>query len=158
MVNGRYHGGVCGHMSKLVYIAGPYRAPTPWQVEQNIRVATDAAAQVWAAGLWALCPHANTARMEGLTSDENFLAGTMEMLRRCDAVMLVEGWERSRGAQAEALEAERLGLPILRSWGGSWREILVDLIRAPSGYRVAYTERYKSIGITWAGLTNDLSR
>ena len=62
-------------MSKLVYIAGPYRAPTPWQVEQNIRAAMDAAVVVWAAGLYALCPHANTARMEGVTSDESFLAG-----------------------------------------------------------------------------------
>lgn len=99
-------------MSKLVYIAGPYRAPTLWGVKRNIRAAMDAAVLVWRAGLWALCPHANTARMEGVTTDESFLAGTLEMMRRCDAVLLVPGWRNSAGARAEVEEAGRLQIPV----------------------------------------------
>lgn len=102
---------------KLVYVAGPYRSPTPWGVERNIRAAMDAAAQVWAAGLAAVCPHANSAHMEGVTSDANFLAGTLEMLRRCDAVLVIEGWQNSEGARGEVKEACRLGLPVLYAWG-----------------------------------------
>ena len=37
---------------------------------KNIRAAMSAAAQVWAAGLAAVCPHANAARMEGVTSKD----------------------------------------------------------------------------------------
>lgn len=97
---------------KVVYIAGKYRAPTPWDVEQNIQAAAHVAAKVLAAGLMPLCPHLNTARMEGVCSDEFILAGTMELLRRCDAVMMVHNWRDSAGARAELAEAHRLGLPV----------------------------------------------
>ena len=102
---------------KLVYIAGPYRGPNSWAIEQNIRRAEDVAAQVWKAGLAALCPHANSRHMDGITTDDNFLAGTLEMLRRCDAVLLVYDWKRSSGSRAEVQEAMRLGLPVMYAWG-----------------------------------------
>ena len=97
---------------KVIYIAGKYRGATPWEVEQNIRAAEDIAAKVWAMGHAALCPHANSRHMEGVASDEHFLAGTLELMRRCDAVLLVPNWHRSEGARAEIAEAERLGMPV----------------------------------------------
>lgn len=97
---------------KVIYIAGKYRGPTPWTVEQNIRAAEEVAARVWALGMVALCPHANSRHMEGVTTDENFLAGTLELLRRCDAVVLVPGWEKSSGTRAEIEEARHLGKPV----------------------------------------------
>lgn len=97
---------------KVIYIAGKYRGKTPWEVEQNIRAAEEVAARVWAMGLVALCPHANSRHMEGVASDDHFLAGTLELMRRCDAVVLVPNWRDSAGARAEVAEAERLGLPI----------------------------------------------
>lgn len=97
---------------KVVYIAGKYRGPTPWAVEQNIIAARGVAARVWAAGHVALCPHTNAAHMEGAHTDEQVLAGTMELLRRCDAVLCVSNWRYSAGARAEVEEARRLGLPV----------------------------------------------
>ena len=98
---------------KVIYIAGKYRGPTPWAIEQNIRAAEDVAAKVWAAGHVALCPHANARHMlDGNTADEAALAGTMELLRRCDAVLCVSNWRDSAGARAEVEEARRLGLPV----------------------------------------------
>lgn len=93
---------------KLIYIAGPYRAATPWGVEQNIRAAEDVAVRVHKAGMFAVCPHANSRHMEGIADDAHFLAGTLEMMRRCDAVLLVDGWLKSEGSCAEVNEAERL--------------------------------------------------
>lgn len=103
---------------KLIYIAGPYRGPNAWAIEQNIRRAEDAAAKVWAAGHAALCPHANSRHMDGVTSDENFLVGTMEMLRRCDAILLVAGWRESQGSRAEQTFAASVGMPIFNAESG----------------------------------------
>lgn len=98
---------------KVIYIAGKYRGPNAWAVEQNIRAAEDVAAKVWSMGHVALCPHANSRHMDGVASDEHFLAGTLELLRRCDAVVLVPNWRDSAGARAEVEEAKRLGMPVL---------------------------------------------
>ena len=98
---------------RLVYIAGAYRAPTPWQVEQNIRAAEDLAVKVHAAGMFAVCPHANARHMEGGDiTDAHMLTGTLELMRRCDAVILVSNWRTSSGALAEVAEATRIGIPV----------------------------------------------
>lgn len=102
---------------KVVYIAGRYRAPTPWGVEQNIQAAQAVAALVWQAGHIALCPHLNAAHLDGAHTDEQVLAGTMELLRRCDAVLLVPGWSTSAGTKAELVEAHRIGLPVFGAAG-----------------------------------------
>lgn len=117
---------------KVVYVAGKYRGPHAWAVEQNIRAASDVAAAVIRAGHMPLTPHKNIAHMEGLADDAFFLAGTLELLRRCDAVILVPGWESSVGARAEVAEANRLGLPVFRPPGGSIGALMfaVDLLRA----------------------------
>lgn len=101
---------------KIIYIAGAYRSPTAWQTQQNIRDAEATAATVWELGLAALCPHTNSAHMEGVTSEETFLAGTLEMMRRCDAILLVPNWKQSRGTLAEIEEAKRLSKPIFYSF------------------------------------------
>jgi nucleoside 2-deoxyribosyltransferase len=97
---------------KVIYIAGKYRGPNAWAIEQNIRAAEEVAAKVWEMGHVALCPHANSRHMDGVASDDVFLAGTLELMRRCDAVVLVPNWRDSEGARAEVAEAERLGLPV----------------------------------------------
>lgn len=112
---------------KVIYIAGKYRGPNAWAVEQNIRAAEEVAVRVWAMGMVALCPHANSRHMEVIASDEVFLAGTLELMRRCDAVLLVPNWRDSAGAREEVAEAERLGLPV---FGKNRQEWTNDLSRA----------------------------
>ncbi len=124
---------------KLIYIAGPYRGKNAWAIEQNIRRAEDAAVIVWKAGHAALCPHANARHMlEGNVTDEHALAGTMLMLQRCDAVMVVEGWQRSEGARAEVLMAMGLGMPVLYAFGDEsyTTDILHDLGAMDATFRV----------------------
>ncbi|MEK9899142.1 MAG: DUF4406 domain-containing protein [Rhodospirillaceae bacterium] len=124
---------------KLVYVAGPYRATTVWGVEQNILAAQAVGAQVLAIdGLHPVIPHMNTRQMEGIASDEQVLEGTLEMLRRCDAVIIDGRWDSSAGTRGEVAEALRLGLPILYAWGDESYSagILRDLAATPAGYRV----------------------
>ncbi len=113
----------------VIYIAGPFRAPTAWGIAENVRAAERVGLEVARAGGMPLIPHANTAHFHGEGADELWLEGTLELLRRCDAMVLVDGYERSSGTKAEIKEAERLGIPILfpREWsnGTELRDLLL---------------------------------
>ena len=110
----------------IVYIAGPYRARTIHQIVGNIAEARQAAALVWSIGGAALCPHLNTALMDGVATDADFLSGDIDMMRMCDAVYLMPRWRDSEGATMEAEEAKRIGMTLLddecklRRWIGEW--------------------------------------
>ena len=98
----------------LVAIIGPFRANTAWEIEQNCRQAELVALEVWRAGAVALCPHLNTRHFHGMLPDQVWLDGYVSVLRRCDAAVLVPGWEHSAGSLVEKAEAERLGMPVFR--------------------------------------------
>ena len=98
---------------KVLYIAGPYRAQTEWELERNIRHAEEVALIGWQLGYAVFCPHKNTAHFGGSCSDDVWLDGTMEFLRRSDAVCMLSTWQASVGARAELEEARRLGLDII---------------------------------------------
>jgi hypothetical protein len=97
----------------LIYIAGPYRAKTEWDLVQNIRRAETLALAVWKLGAACICPHKNTALFGGAADDSVWLEGDLEMLRRCDAVLCTDDWQRSEGARNEVAAAQRLGIPVL---------------------------------------------
>lgn len=90
----------------IVYIAGPYRG----NVEANIQAAREIAAEVWRVGHVAICPHLNTAHFDRDypdIPDQAYLDGDLEILARCDAMVLVPGWRASQGTQAEVAFAEK---------------------------------------------------
>ncbi len=97
---------------KVVYIAGPFRAENAWEVEQNIRRAEELSLELWREGIAAICPHTNTRFFQGAAPDDVWLAGYLEVLRRCDAVLTVDEWTHSAGAQAEVEEAQRCGVKV----------------------------------------------
>jgi hypothetical protein len=99
---------------KLVYIAGPFTSRPGVPHEQNIRFVEELARAL--AGTYPevqpVVPHSLGRVLYGYQDEEAAYEGTLALLRRCDAVVLQEAWEESRGAQAEREEALRLGLPI----------------------------------------------
>lgn len=101
---------------KLIYVAGPFRGANSWEMECNIRRAEALALKVWNSGMAALCPHTNTRFFQGAAPDEVWLAGDIEMLRRCDAVVLTTDWGRSSGARAEVKFALENKIPVFESW------------------------------------------
>ena len=88
---------------RCIYIAGPFRASSTWQREQNIRRAEAVALEVWKLGAVPICPHTSCRFFEGEAPIRVWLAGDLELLRRSDAVLTVEGWEQSEGTLAERL-------------------------------------------------------
>lgn len=107
---------------KVVYVAGKFRGANAWEVAENVRVAERVGMEVAQAGAMPMIPHANTAHFDGTMDDQFWLDGTMELLRRCDAVALAGNWRASGGACMEKDEAHRLGIPVffsiheLRHW------------------------------------------
>lgn len=97
---------------KLIYIAGPFRAPDQWKQFQNIRRAETLAFEVWKLGAVAICPHLNTMHFQDALPDKVWLEGDLEIVRRCDAMIMVDGWEDSRGAMKEKTLAHKLGIPV----------------------------------------------
>ncbi|QJD58165.1 DUF4406 domain-containing protein [Pseudomonas sp. gcc21] len=102
----------------VVYIAGPYRAKSRAGVELNIQSARAMGMQTVRKGWSPLIPHANTGGLDEAAPDipdDYWLAATMELMRRCDAVLLCPGYHTSAGTEAEVAEAARLGIPVYRS-------------------------------------------
>lgn len=100
----------------VVYIAGPYRAPTEFEVVRNIRRAEEVAVELWRSGCAVVCPHLNTALLGGAVPDDTFIDGDLAILSRCDGLVTVVGWNASVGARAEVAQARHLGIPVLESW------------------------------------------
>ena len=95
----------------IVYIAGPYRARDEAGVWQNIMAARDWAIVVIGRGDTPLTPHLNTMLMGGIVPDEKFLEMGLELLAKCDAILMTGNWENSAGSRAEFQAAARLGIP-----------------------------------------------
>lgn len=97
---------------KVVYVAGPFRGPNAWEIERNIRRAETLALEVWRMGAAVICPHTNTRFFQGAADDDVWLKGDLELLSRCDAVLMTPDWGKSSGATAEHLFASQREIPI----------------------------------------------
>lgn len=95
----------------LIYVAGPFRGPTPIAVRRNIEAARDLGLRVAECGAYPMIPHTMTADFDKLLTDQFWLDGTLEMLKRCDAIILTHTWEKSSGARTEYDWARQHGMP-----------------------------------------------
>lgn len=97
---------------RVVYIAGPLTDASEYEVVKNRLHAWQLAVSLWQLGFCVICPHLNTAGMIGMLPEEKFYEGDLEILRRCDAVCTIHGWQRSIGASREVTEANEKGIPV----------------------------------------------
>jgi len=100
----------------IVYIAGPYTADSYRGVDFNIEIARKAAVFLARHRIAYICPHLNSAHFDTALPTIPYSYWTnmyLELLRRCDAILLVGYWRNSKGTQVEIAEAERCGIPVL---------------------------------------------
>ena len=93
---------------KVVYIIGPFRGKSHWEVAENVRNAERLGLEVAKLGAMPLIPHKNTENFDGLLTDEFWIEGTKELLRRSDAAITVTAIEidysKSTGSRGEVHE------------------------------------------------------
>lgn len=106
----------------VIYVAGPYTAPTVLETLANVEAARNLSQRIWRAGHVAICPHLNTFEFKvGEDPHTTFLVGDFEIISRCDGMVMLPGWKKSYGAVAERIFAKWLGLPVYEA---SMREAL----------------------------------
>lgn len=95
-----------------VYVAGPIRAENDFEREGNIRRAEAVWLKCLQAGLAADCVHSCARACCGAVPEEVFLRSDFELIRRSDALVLVQGWQSSSGTLQEIEVAKENGVPI----------------------------------------------
>ena len=107
----------------LVYVAGPYKAQGRFfrtiKILMNILRARRVAKFIWGQGHYAICPHLNTAFFsERVVSRPTVLDGYLEILGRCDAMVLVKQWTHSEGTWIELAYAKEHNIPVytFKNW------------------------------------------
>jgi hypothetical protein len=96
-------------MKEVIFISGAYRAKTINDTFANIMHARNAAIRLWSMNFIVICPHLNSFLMDGICDDSIWLEGDLEILKRCDAIYMLDGWEDSEGARKELGLAIKLG-------------------------------------------------
>ncbi len=100
---------------KLIYIAGPFVGKNNAEIQQNINAAVDASRyiqDVWPDELCPVCPHTNFGGLElmGTCTQDQIMGMCIALLGKCDAILMLPGWEDSRGAVRERDYAEERGI------------------------------------------------
>lgn len=97
----------------LVYVAGAYSAATRVEVSANVQRARELAARVdRVPGYFAVTPHLLGLGIEDAGDDEFWYEGTAKLASRCDVLVTVVGWERSKGSRREVADAQARGIPV----------------------------------------------
>ena len=107
---------------QVIYIAGKYRAKTERELVENIRHAEAAAIRLWKRGYAVICPHMNSAHMGGTCPDQVFIDGDLEILKRCDAIYMLDNCTESEGAKLELATAAKNNKLIYFEWDNSFGE------------------------------------
>ena len=87
----------------LIYVAGAYSADTPEGIQENVDRAVAAGKALLKKGHYVIVPHAMTHNWDldtGLSWD-CFMDNCITLLRKSDAILMLEDWQDSTGSRIE---------------------------------------------------------
>ena len=105
---------------RRIYIAGAISSANPLQFLDNIRRGVRVANACLEAGYAVFVPHIDFQLFLGLDDNqkisvEQIQSQSMAWLEICHAVLLVPGYENSKGTAKELARAHSLGMPVYHS-------------------------------------------
>ncbi len=100
---------------KLVAVIGPFTSSTVVGMAVNIARAKEVRNAVLGLGASPYCAHTLVGDLWGVIPEDIIVPALLEGTRRCDAGMLVQGWQHSPGTLREKALLEALGKPVFRS-------------------------------------------
>lgn len=115
---------------KIAFVIGPYRSKQgAYGIKENIQRAEEVSLCLWKLGYAVICPHKNTALLDGVLPDEVWLKGDLEFLKVSDIAVTVAGWENSVGSKGEVEYCRKNKKPVLYHSKGvfnSIKELVLD--------------------------------
>ena len=87
----------------LIYVAGAYSADTPEGIQENVDRAVVAGKALLKKGHYVIVPHAMTHKWD-LDTDltwDCFMDNCITLLRKSDAILMLEDWQDSTGSRIE---------------------------------------------------------
>jgi len=102
----------------ILYIASPYGArngATLEELQANVDAAIKAGRTLISKGHNVHIPHLNhyvQNQGDPVCDEDRWLIMCLEWVSCCDGIVLLDGWQESRGCFCEYIEAKRLGLDI----------------------------------------------
>lgn len=103
---------------RLIYIAGRYSAKSASEIEENVELAKLAGHVVRSWGYEPLVPHIAVLEPLGESSEERWktaMRSCLVFLGRCDGVVMLPNWRKSRGARIERWISIRRGIPVFEN-------------------------------------------
>ena len=123
-----------------IYVAGPYSADNIIGVLDNIRKGIKYCAGLLAYGYTPFCPWTDfqlaLTEQGGMIKKEDYQRNSMEWLKVSDIMIMLPGWESSRGTIRERIEAERIGIPVYIANGR-----MLEDIKKPQLYTIKEVEK-----------------
>ena len=100
---------------KIIYIAGAYSSDSRHQQYLNVKHATEATHRLLCEGYSVVCPIITYAFFDWVydLTNRTFMDADLVLLRRCDAIYMLNNWKSSKGARAEYKLTKMLGLEII---------------------------------------------
>ena len=122
----------------MIYLSGAITAETIQLIEINVQKARKVAMQMALRGIPWFCPHMESYQFDSEDSLKSitwqqWMDIDLEILARCTGILMIEGWEASKGAVMERNFALTHGIKIYYSIG----EIVIDEIPKKSPIQIA---------------------
>lgn len=100
----------------MAYLSAPMSAPDALTRIFHYLAAKRASHELWEAEVLHYCPHTNSPAIGGTdVAYESWMAMDLEVLRRCDFIVMAGNWSESLGCRRELAMAMHLGLPVAYS-------------------------------------------